>query len=114
MPSRPPPESGSSTLGAARAGSQRGSRRAAAVSAHHWQDAAAGISELHRVVATGGRVVVADVGRLGPVLDTLRKAFFRKVEHHRGWDPKELADLLYSAGFLRVRARRERVLGAPL
>src|SRR3989337_807796 len=26
-----------------------------AVSAHHWQDAAAGISELHRVVATGGR-----------------------------------------------------------
>lgn len=82
-----------------------------AVSAHHWADAAGGFAELARVVRPGGRVIVADVGSLGPVVGLMKR--FRRVDphHHPGWHLQELGALLQRAGFRSVRARSYRIMG---
>jgi ubiquinone/menaquinone biosynthesis C-methylase UbiE len=85
-----------------------------AISAHHWEDAAKGFAELARVVRIGGRVVVADVGSLGPVVELMRRMQVVDPNHHPGWDPRELGDLLYAAGFRSVRTRTARVMGGAV
>lgn len=85
-----------------------------AVSAHHWKDPAGGFRELGRVLRPGGRIVVADVGSLGPVVGAMKRAKRVDPHHHRGWTPRQLADLLYGAGFHAVRARTERIMGGTV
>ena len=85
-----------------------------AISAHHWADPAQGFAELARVVRSGGRAVVADVGSLGPVVETMRRLKAIDPEHHRGWAPRELGDHLYTEGFRSVRIRTVRAMGAAV
>jgi ubiquinone/menaquinone biosynthesis C-methylase UbiE len=83
-----------------------------AISAHHWQDAVSGFAELARVIRVGGRFAAADVGSLGAVVAAMRRAKMVDPNHHPGWQPRELGDLLYGAGFHSVRARTSRIMGA--
>lgn len=70
-------------------------------SAHHWLDASAGIRELARVLAPGGRLVVIDViAPESPLLDTALQAIelLRDASHVRNYRRSEWHTLLGSAG----------------
>jgi ubiquinone/menaquinone biosynthesis C-methylase UbiE len=85
-------------------------RAVASLTVHHWADARAGLAEVARVVRPGGRFAVADIDMPGPV-----RAVLRLIHNsHAGWSRRELADLLYAAGFQRVRATRGGPLGPRL
>jgi len=78
------------------------------VSVHHWKDADRGLEEMRRVLRRGGRVVVADMGTPGRLVSWVKHLTRAERHHHGGWEARELADLLYRAGFDRVRACTER------
>lgn len=95
-------------------GDSRFDAAVSAISAHHWRDPAGGFLELFRVIRPDGRLVVADVGSLGPVVGAMKRLKRVDPHHHSGWTPRQLADLLYGAGFHSVRARTERMLGGSV
>jgi ubiquinone/menaquinone biosynthesis C-methylase UbiE len=82
-------------------------RTASSVSAHHWEDPEAGFQELARVLRPGGTLAFADVRMPGRVARFLLRQYGRSLSnphgHRPGWEPEELARLLYGAGFRRVR-----------
>lgn len=70
-------------------------------SAHHWLEVSAGIRELARVLAPGGRLVVIDVvAPESPLLDTALQAFelLRDASHVRNYRRSEWRAMLTSAG----------------
>ena len=80
------------------------------VSAHHWGDVPAGITEAARVVRTGGRLVVIDtVAPAEPALDTFINAveLLRDPSHGRDLPMAEWARILDVAGFSVVVAETE-------
>lgn len=84
------------------------------ISVHHWSSARAGLAEMGRVVRPGGRVVIADLQELGPVLTGLRAIGRVSRHHHHGWAATDLGDLLHRAGFEDVRARTMKTMGAAV
>ena len=80
---------------------------AASLTLHHWRDARRGVAEVGRALRPGGRFVIADIDLPGPARWILR--LFGNP--HAGWSRRELADLLYRAGFTRVRAMTRGPLG---
>jgi ubiquinone/menaquinone biosynthesis C-methylase UbiE len=85
-------------------------RAVASMTVHHWADARIGIAEVARVLRPGGRFAIADIDMPGPV-----RAILRWIHNsHAGWSRRELADLLYDAGFVRVRALTRGPLGPRL
>ena len=84
------------------------------ISAHHWTSARAGTAEIGRVVRRGGRVVIADIQELGPVLKGLRAIGRVSKDHHHGWAATDLGDLLHRAGFEDVRARTMKAMGSTI
>lgn len=71
-------------------------------SAHHWQNVAQAMSEMYRVVAQQGKVIIVDIlGNSNPVMDT----FFQTIEtirdpsHVRNYSLGEWARFAEYAGF---------------
>jgi ubiquinone/menaquinone biosynthesis C-methylase UbiE len=82
----------------------------ASLTVHHWRDAASGIVEVARVLRAGGRFAIADIDLPGPARAVLRAV----GSPHSGWSRRELADLLYAAGFRKVRTLSRGPLGRRL
>ena len=71
-------------------------------SAHHWQDVAAALKEVRRVLRAGGRFVVVDVFAAEEALnDTILQAveLLRDVSHVRDYRVSEWERMLAAAGF---------------
>jgi SAM-dependent methyltransferase len=77
---------------------------------HHWHEPEAGLSEIRRVLRTGGRVAITDWCG-DSLLVRLRDRALRRLEpaHGRVWRSVELAALLADAGFTDVRIERWRI-----
>ncbi|ENX17695.1 hypothetical protein F895_00839 [Acinetobacter sp. CIP 64.2] len=71
-------------------------------SAHHWQNVAQAMAEIHRVLAPQGKVIIVDIlGHSNPVMDT----FFQTIEtirdpsHVRNYSLQEWMRFAESTGF---------------
>jgi ubiquinone/menaquinone biosynthesis C-methylase UbiE len=74
---------------------------------HHYPDPAASVREMERVLAPGGRIVIGDGSgdrREVRMVDWFLRRFDRS--HVKLYRSRELADLLYGAGFRGVGVRR--------
>lgn len=75
------------------------------------EDRAAALDELHRVLASGGRIVINTPGRIQPLFRAMEQAIVDHIDPNLGafvsavfsmHDPSLLAELLRGAGFSRV------------
>ncbi|HEX6373023.1 MAG TPA: class I SAM-dependent methyltransferase [Longimicrobium sp.] len=80
---------------------------------HYWDDARAGLAEIHRVLRPGGRLLLLDWLRDPPPMRALN-AWMRitRVEYRRMYSRAELADALAAARF-RVQAEARGSAGGP-
>lgn len=81
-------------------------------SAHHWQNVAQAMSEIHRVLTASGKVIIVDVlGNSNPVLDT----FFQSIEtirdpsHVRNYSLEEWMHFVEYAGFTVETVEKQRL-----
>lgn len=82
------------------------------LSAHHWQDVAAGLREGARVLKPGGHFVMIDVVSPGtPLADTFFQAIelLRDVSHVRDYSPAEWEAMLAAAGLVTMASARHRM-----
>lgn len=71
-------------------------------SAHHWQNVAQAMSEIHRVLAKHGKVIIVDIlGNSNPVMDTFFQAIetIRDPSHVRNYSLQEWMGFAEYAGF---------------
>ncbi len=81
-------------------------------SAHHWRDLSAGLRELRRVLAPGGRALLIDTVSPGPpLLDTFLQTIemLRDPSHGRNYSPAEWLAALAAAGFTPVAMMARRL-----
>lgn len=78
------------------------------MSVHHWHEAGAGAQEIARVVAPGGRVLVADIERRGILRRLALRIAHRRQGHAHVLARDELAVLLRGAGLEVVSQGRTR------
>jgi ubiquinone/menaquinone biosynthesis C-methylase UbiE len=72
----------------------------ASMTLHHWADARRGVTEVARVLRPHATFVIADID-----LPSLARRALRALgRSHAGWSRRELAHMLYAAGFRSVRA----------
>ncbi len=85
---------------------------------HHWTDVASGTAELARILAPGGRVVLADEDFEDPAHpDHERFTARHDSDHGHAFhmvDAAEIAELLRAAGLEVVTAGKEELAGAPV
>ena len=82
------------------------------LSAHHWQDAAAGVREAARVLAPGGTFCLIDIVSPGtPLADTFLQAIelLRDVSHVRDYSRAEWEKMIAAAGLTTVVTRQNRM-----
>jgi ubiquinone/menaquinone biosynthesis C-methylase UbiE len=82
------------------------------LSFHHWDHQAASLTEIHRVLAPGGRLLLADILGIGPVGWLLRPLGRRHGSGYR--DARELDAMLTSAGLTSWRHQRIFWPGVPI
>ncbi|ENW02438.1 class I SAM-dependent methyltransferase [Acinetobacter beijerinckii] len=81
-------------------------------SAHHWQNVAQAMAEIHRVLSPQGKVIIVDIlGNSNPVLDT----FFQTIEtirdpsHVRNYSLEEWMHFAEYAGFTIETVEKQRL-----
>ncbi len=82
------------------------------LSAHHWQDVAAGLREAARVLAPGGTFCLIDIVSPGtPLVDTFLQAIelLRDISHVRDYSRGEWEAMIAAAGLSTIATRHNRM-----
>lgn len=78
------------------------------MSLHHWHEAARGVAEIARVLAPGGRALLADIERRGLIRRIALRVAHRGAHDTHVLRGEEVSARLRQAGLEQVRQRRQR------
>lgn len=84
---------------------------------HHWGNIEAGVAEVARIVAPGGRVLLVDEDFEDPTHPDHERIMAKRAEHDHHFhtvDPAAISEQLQRAGFTVAHAGNDKLIGRPV